>query len=127
MIKFVSRPNFIYFLQLIIWSDIRKIEIIIMSEVLGFTNSSIFVPLMFIGEFLAGLIVYRYQESFLNKKKKRPHFLSVVHIRRPDNISPHDRATKIYLLIFFCSFFDFVEFTLSFSYLKKFYNISVSL
>ena len=69
MIKFVSRPNFIYFLQLIIWNEIRRIEKIIMSEVLGFTNSSIFIPLMFIGEFLGGFIII-WQTEFVSNSKR---------------------------------------------------------
>ena len=86
MIKFVSRPNFIYILQLIIWNELRTIEKIIISDVLGFTGSGIFTPLMFIGEFLAGLIIYQYQERFLNKNRKKHRFLSVLSIYRPNNI-----------------------------------------
>ena len=127
MIKFVSRPNIIYILQLIIWNELRTIEKIIISDVLGFTGSGIFTPLMFIGEFLAGLIIYQYQKRFLKKNRKQPRFLSILLIQGPNDISPHDKTTKIYLLIFFSSFFDFVEFTLSFSYLVKFYKISGSL
>ena len=127
MIKFVSRPNIIYILQLIIWNELRTIEKIIISDVLGFTGSGIFTPLMFIGEFLAGLIIYQYQKKFLKKNRKQPRFLSILLIQGPNDISPHDKTTKIYLLIFFSSFFDFVEFTLSFSYLVKFYKISGSL
>ena len=127
MIKFVSRPNLIYILQLIIWNELRKIEKIIMSEVLHFGGSGIFTPLMFFGEFLAGLIIYKYQERFINNKKKLSNFMSIVLIQSPNNISTPDKKTKIYLLIFFSSFFDFLEFTLSVSYLAKFNKISSSL
>ena len=127
MIKFVSRPNLIYILQLIIWNELRKVDKIIMSEVIGFKSSGLYTPLMFLGEFLAGLIIYRYQEGFLNKNKKLSNFMSIVLIQAPNNISSPDKTTKIYLLIFISSFFDFIEFTLSVSYMKKFYNISGSL
>ena len=40
---------------------------------------------------------------------------------------PRDKITKIYFLIFFSAFFDFIEFTLSASYLNKFVNLSSSL
>ena len=129
MIKFVSRPNLIYILQLIIWNELRKVEKIIMSEVLDFGSSGIFTPLMFLGEFLAGLIIYQYQEKFINKNKskKLSNFMSIVLIQSPNNISSPDKTVKIYLLIFFASFFDFVEFTLSVAYLTKFEKISGSL
>jgi len=129
MIKFVSRPNLIYILQLIIWNELRKVEKIIMSEVLDFGSSGIFTPLMFLGEFLAGLIIYQYQEKFINKNKskKLSNFMSIVLIQSPNNISSPDKTVKIYLLIFFASFFDFVEFTLSVSYLTNFKKISGSL
>ena len=51
MIKFVSRPNIIYLIQLIIWNILRKVEKTIIGEVFFFDNSSIFTLLMFIGEF----------------------------------------------------------------------------
>ena len=127
MIKFVSRPNLIYILQLIIWTELRKVDKIIMSEVLGFSSSGIFTSLMFLGEFLAGLIIYRYQEGFVIKKKKLTNFLSIVLIQGQNNLSSPDKPLKIYILIFFSSFFDFIEFTLSASYMKNFYNISGSL
>ena len=130
MIKFVSRPNIIYLIQLIIWNVLRKIEKIIIGEVFGFDNSSIFSLLMFIGEFLAGLTIFRYQKKSLAKKKNKsdtPTFLSIELIQNEKHISFHDSVCKIYFLIFISSFFDFIEFTLSVSYLSKFYNISGSL
>ena len=69
MIKFVSRHNIIYLVQFIFWSVLSKIEKSIISEVFKFNNSSIFTLLMFIGEFLSGLIIYRYQKSFFHKKQ----------------------------------------------------------
>ena len=127
MIKFALRPNLIYILQLIIWTALRKVERIIMSEVLGFNNSSIFTSLMFLGEFLAGLIIYTYQEKFLSKKQKPTKFMSIILRQASDELVPRDRTRKIYVLIFFTAFFDFIEFTLSASCLNKFVNISGSL
>jgi hypothetical protein len=63
---------------------------------------------MFLGEFLAGLIIYQYQERFINnnKNKKLSNFMSIALIQSPNNISSPDKTVKIYLLIFFSSFFD---------------------
>ena len=56
MIKFASRPNLIYILQLIIWNVLRKIDRIIMNELFDFDRSALFVSLMFLGEFLFGFL-----------------------------------------------------------------------
>ena len=130
MIKFVSRPNIIYLFQLILWSVLRKVEVIIMREVFDFGRSSFFTLLMFIGEFLAGLIIYRYLKSSFAKKKVITNPKSLMSIELIQNEKPiifQESIFKLYFLILCCSFFDFVEFTLSFSYLSKFYNISSSL
>ena len=127
MIKFASRPNLIYILQLILWNVLRKIEKMIMSELFGFSDTALFSLLMFLGEFLAGLVIYRYQESFVSKNKKLPNLMSIVLIQGQNIMAHPDPVYKIYILIFFTAFFDFIEFTLSVSYLAKFYNISCSL
>ena len=130
MIKFVSRPNIIYIIQLIIWNVLRKIEKTIISEVFEFNDSPLFSLLMFIGEFLAGLIISRYQKHSFTKKKvilEPKGSKSLELIQNEIKITFHDKVVKLYLLIFFASFFDFVGFTLSVSYLSKFYNISSSL
>ena len=85
---------------------------------------------MFIGEFSAGLIISRYQKhSFAKKKviKNSQGSKSLELIQNENKITFLENVFKLYLLIFFASFFDFVEFTLSVSYLSKFYNISSSL
>ena len=127
MIKFASRPNLIYILQLIIWNVLRKIDRIIMNELFDFDRSALFVSLMFLGEFLFGLVIYLYQKRFLNKNKKRSVFMSIVLRQASNNITPPDHIIKIYALIFISSIFDFVEFTLSVFYLPKFYKLSGSL
>ena len=130
MIKFVSRPNIIYIIQLIIWNVLRKIEKTIISELFEFNDSPLFSLLMFIGEFLAGLIISRYQKHSFTKKKvilEPKGSKSLELIQNEIKITFHDKVVKLYLLIFFASFFDFVGFTLSVSYLSKLYNISSSL
>ena len=124
MIKFASRPNLIYILQLILWNVLRKIEKMIMSELFGFSDTALFSLLMFLGEFLAGLVIYRYQESFVNKNKKLPNLMSIVLIQGQNMMAHPDPVFKIYILIFFTAFFDFIEFTLSVSYLANINNIS---
>ena len=131
MIKFVSRPNIIYLVQLIMWNVLRKIEKTIISEVFDFGSSTIFSLLMFIGEFLAGLILTRYQNKFLNTRSStltnNSTRASVNLIQNQNEITRPDNVFILYILLFITAFYDFVEFTLSVSYLGKFYNISGSL
>ena len=131
MIKFVSRPNIIYLVQLIIWNVLRKIEKTIISEVFDFGSSTIFSLLMFIGEFLAGLILTRYQNKFLNTRSSTLTNTStrttIKLIQNQNEITRPDNVFILYILLFITAFYDFVEFTLSVSYLGKFYNISGSL
>jgi len=130
MIKFALRPNLIYILQLIIWNLFRKIDRIVMNEALDFDHSSIFTSLMFLGDILSGVILYKYQERFLatnNNNNNPSHFMNIILRKNTNKITPPDCEIKIYTLIFFSSFFDFIEFTLSVSYLPKFVNLSSSL
>ena len=73
MIKFALRPNLIYPLQLIIWNLLRKIETILISYLFNFSDSLVYTPLMFLGEFLSGLGIFLYQKKFLKKRRKKPY------------------------------------------------------
>ena len=68
-IKIGLRNNLIYILMLIIFNLLRKIDLIVLDRVFEFNSSILFNIFMFSGEFLAGLIIYRYQISFLPNKK----------------------------------------------------------
>ena len=128
MIKFAYRKNLIYILQLIIWNLLRKIEKTIISKGLGFGASSIFTLLMFLGDFIFGLIIYLYQLQFLKKNKDEPSkFMSITLLHKENELVPPDSKLKIYTLLFFASFFDFIEFTLSIYTLQKFVKVSPSL
>ena len=128
MIKFAFRKNLIYILQLILWNLLRKIEKTIISKSLGFEISSIFTILMFLGNFIFGLIFYLYQLQFLKKNKNEPSkFMSITLLQKENELVPPDSKTKIYFLLFFASFFDFIEFTLSMYTLQKFVGASPSL
>ena len=69
MIKFALRRNLIYPLQLLIFSLARDIEKDIIGRVYKFDYPFHFTILMFIGEILAGLIIYLYQKKIISKKK----------------------------------------------------------
>ena len=68
MIKFSLRRNLIYPLQLLIFNVVRDTERDLLSIYFNFDFPLIFTPLMLIGEFLAGLLIYLYQKNITAKK-----------------------------------------------------------
>ena len=129
MIKFAFRPNLKYPLQLIIWSFIRDIE----RDIIGkyFSNINlIYLPLMFLGEFLFGLTFYLYQQKYLknNRNKNKVNFFGIELIDNKEiSLKRRDKKYVEILLIIFSAFFDAVEFVLSTEILPNFINISPSI
>ena len=84
MIKFALRKNLIYPLQMLIWGIFREIDIYLINIFLEFNNSSIFTLLMFIGEFIAGLIFHLIQKRFLssNIKANQSELLKIGFIKK---------------------------------------------
>ena len=128
MIKIGLRHNLRFPLILIIFNCFRRIDLIIMEKSLRFDIfTSLLTLQMFLGEFVVGLIIYVYQKNFLSKKKSRQTFMGIELVQVTSEISTPDKPYKIYLLLFFASFFDFVEFILSTFYLSFFKEISKTL
>ena len=67
MMKVAVRPNLKYPLQLLLYNELRNIESYLVYKLLKFGDSLVFTPLMFLGEFLSGLIIYFYQKKFVKK------------------------------------------------------------
>ena len=125
-IKIGIRKNLIYPLMLIIFNFFRKIDTIIISRVLEFESSLIMALLMFIGEFIAGFIIYLYESSFL-PKRKNSKYKNIKLIQGPKGLKIKEPKLKVHLLIFISSFFDFIEFIISTYYLGKYSDISNTL
>ena len=128
MIKFSTRGNIKFPLQLLLWNILRKFESSLISYFLGFDNSLIFTPLMFLGEFSAGLIIYLYQKKFLQKQKNSEKIKnkSITLIVTEQYLKAIDSKTKIFFLIFNSALFDFVQFGLSL-HTPKFVNVTGSI
>jgi len=130
VIKFSFRKNLIYLFLLFIFLILRRILGIIISAIYGLDNSLIFCLLMFLGEFIGGLIIYYKQVSFLDENKKEkekeeslfvPQITKIkVEMKRADNLP------KIILLIFFASFFDFIEFIILNNFIPKIARLSAT-
>ena len=129
MIKFALRPNLIYPLQLIIWNLIRRLETMLIGYLFNFSDSLFYTPLMFIGEFVSGLIIYLYQQKFLKKEQnnKPVKLFAVTLIQGKNDFIPPDNKYKIYLLIFFSAIFDWIQFIIWSTTLPKYLYISGSI
>ena len=134
MIKFALRRNLIYVLQYIIWSFVRNLIIMFMNALFKFGKSYIFTQFMFIGEILAGIIMFFSQRKYNQKKRKEnkeEYFMSIKLIKteedEDDYFVPMDNKAKILFLIFFISFLDVAQFTICHIHLPRFFNISKSL
>ena len=106
MIKFSLRRNLIYYLQFIIWSFFRDIITLYMDKLYKFSKSFIYVQFIFIGELLAGIIMYFSQREYNKKKKeenKDQYFMSIKLVRiDSDELVPKDNKIKVFFLIFWC-------------------------
>ena len=126
IIKFAWRRNLIYPIQLLIWALLRKIDTIILDKLFNFSKNLLFTFLMFFAEFIAGIILFLYQRSFLEKKKTKEKSKSNL-IFKENKLKSPDSKIKILFLIFVAGYSDFVEFILSTNYLPKFPDSSGSL
>lgn len=128
MIKIGIRHNLIYLIMLIIFNFCRKVELIIMDKILYFNSSLLLTLLMFLGELISGFIIYKYEISFLPKKRDRyTSFMGIKLIEGNRDIKHPDSTHKIYILLFMASYFDFVEFIASTFYLGKIEYLSKTL
>ena len=125
MIKAATRPNLRYPLQLLLYKELRNIESILINRLLKFDDALLFTLLMFLGEFLSGLIVYLYQIKIL-KKNKAPSKYMILKFVKSKNVKKIDGILKIFFIIFCCALFDYVQFILSI-YTPQFINVSPSI
>ena len=124
-IQFAWRHNLMYPSLLIIWTLLRKINILILDKGFDFSKNVLFTLLMFVGEIFAGLLLSLYQKISLKKKDNNEATQNLL-INIEKMRMPHSKI-KIAFLIFVIGFFDFIEYILSTNYNPKFINSSISL
>jgi hypothetical protein len=128
VIKFALRPNLKYPFQLIIWHLLRKLETILISYLFNFGDSLFYIPLMFIGEFLSGLIFYNYQNKFFKKEKeKESKEISDTLLHNEIILSYTDSDRKIKILIAFVAYFDWIQFIIYLVTVPKYKYVSNSI
>ena len=107
-----------YLIILLLFHYTRKVESILIVKIINFQSSLTYTLLMFLGEFLGGLSVYLYNAYVLPKKKKdTPNMYAKIQLIQGEQRTFQTFNIfvqfKIFLLIFFASFFDFNEFLIS--------------
>ena len=128
VIKFALRPNLKYPFQLIIWHLLRKLETILISYLFNFGDSLVYIPLMFIGEFLSGLIFYNYQNKFFKKEKeKESKEISDTLLHNEIILSYPDSDRKIKILIASAAYFDWIQFIIWLVTVPKYKYVSNSI
>ena len=127
MIKFGIRHNLIYALMFVIFNFLRKADSIIMKNYIEYHGSLILTLIMFIADFISGLLVYLYNLKYL-KEKEASKFMGIELIQASSNITPPDNNFKMYALLFLASFVDFIEYVLSSFYIPgRFNDVSISM
>ena len=130
IIGFSARPNLKHPLFYYFYSLLRNIESIFINKYFNYNDSLMFIPLMFIGEFFAGLIVFLYQKKFVNKTllevENTDKYMNLELIKTEKSVKKIDTIKKMIFLLFCCAYFDFTQFLLSISN-HKFINISGSI
>ena len=127
MMKIGIRHNLLYPLMLIIFSFFRKVDSILMFEIIGVKGSLLLTLIMFLSEFFSGLILFRYHMSFL-KREKNSTFMGIQLVEGQTEIQSPDSNLKIYLLIFLATLCDFIEFILITYYIpSQFDEVSISI
>ena len=133
MIKFKLRRNLIYPGQYMLWSVARNFLPRVIRHSLSFNDSLVYGPFMFLGEFIAGLIIHLYLRKIETKRqeKKEQFFMSIKLIRSEENdidyFVPIDNKKKILFLIFIAAFLDIVIFYIDIGVLSKFKVLSASI
>ena len=132
MIKIGIRQNLIYPTAFAFSSLFREIEYIFMNKP-NYTENYFLTLIMFISEFISGLLFFRYHLNFVNGRKSIEDStimgIKLVKIKNVKQSYP-DSNLVIYIYIFLIAFFDFSNFVSKFILLPNYLrtsNISYSL
>jgi len=120
MIKIRTRYNLLYPLMLFVFSFLREVDSIFISR-LKFNDSLLLTFLMFLAEFIAGLLIFSYNLSFF-KGRKKSTYKKIKLIQAKEEMKRPDSRLKIYFLIFMAAYFDFIEFIITTIYISKYYS-----
>ena len=117
MLKFALRRNLIFPLQLLLWNSIRDVEIFLIDYFFDYRDAIFYSLLMFLGEFIAGLIFYLYYKKIQIKSNKvKSSFVYNIGFMRSKKEAVIDSKIKINILLFFAAFLDLLVFIIFLHY-----------
>ena len=129
MIKFSLRPNLIHPLQYLIYHQLRNVDAKLITYFYKFNSELIYCSLMFMGEFIFGLIFYLRHKRFVTKNKnvknKSKRHMHIELIKTESRLRAIDSVVKIIFLIFSATTYDILEFIIIFK-TPKIINVSIS-
>ena len=113
LIKIGIRHNLIYLLMLIIINLVKLTLLKIIYKYLYYDDSHLTLFMMFLSEFIAGLLLYKYKykAKLCTKDSNRQYytFMGIKLIKSSGKLKRSDSTLKIYFLFFTISFFDFYD------------------
>ena len=107
LIKIGIRNNLFYPLMLIIFIFLRRVVEILIPEICGKPGPFLYPALIFISKFIFGLISM-YITHYIKKSNKLSKIMRIELIQSNNEIHQEDSTPKIFILIFFASYFDFL-------------------
>ena len=127
-IKIGIRHNLLYPLMMIIFTFFRTTDSLYMSKEIGFKGSLLLTLIMFLSEAIIGLIFFIRHLKLISEggNPKLNQTDLIYNSPNPINIEIPDSNLKMYILIFFASFFDFNFFSIQTFYFPKFTDVSKS-
>ena len=127
-IKIGIRHNLLYPLMMIIFTFFRTTDSLYMSKEIGFKGSLLLTLIMFLSEAIIGLIFFiRHLKLISEGENPKLNQTDLIYnTLNPINIEIPDSNLKMYILIFFASFFDFNLFSIQTFYFPKLTDVSKS-
>ena len=122
MIKIRLERKLLYVFAFFMFSYIRDIISLLIFIFFKLKQSYIYPFLMTLGQILGGAIIYFYQKRTLKQEKKVEYF-QIEFIVNEIELKQKDKNYKIILLLFFASFFDFIEFIILIFYFSKYEDV----
>jgi len=115
-IKFRTRHNLFYIIMLIVINLFKKVVLRLIKELgIKYKKTSLHIFLMFLMEFIAGLIFYKIYSGEKKEEKKDDSVMGIKLIKSSNSnvLKAPDSNFKMLFLIFAVTFFDFYDTSMS--------------
>ena len=124
-IKIGIRHNLFYLIMLIVFNFLREMDSILIEKICEFGGGLLLTEIMFLSEFISGLLLYVYTSKILIKRNNYT-LMGIKLIQGSTSIKQYDSHYKIFILMFIASFFDFTEFIITTILLPKHFENEIN-